>query len=97
MRRQLAHDEAARADLIGIWIYSVEQWSEAQADRYLGALERGIGQIADNPEGGKLRDELRKGYWSKRVEHHVVFYTVTNTEVRVRRVLHESMDVGRHL
>ena len=39
----------------------------------------------------------RKGYWSKRLEHHIVFYTFTDAEVRIRRVLHEVMDVGRHL
>ena len=38
-----------------------------------------------------------EGYWSKRLEHHVVFYTFTDAELRIRRVLHEVLDVGRHL
>ena len=97
MPRRLAKDTAAKTDLVGIWIYSFEQWGEAQADRYLGALERGIGALANNPESGRLRHEMMKDYWSRRVEHHIVFYTVTDAEVRIRRVLHESMDVGRHL
>ena len=57
----------------------------------------GTGTLVDKPEAGKQRDELRQGYWSMRIEHHVVFYTFTDSEVRIRRVLHEVMDVKRHL
>ncbi len=97
MARELVKDHAAETDQIGIWVYSYETWGEAQADRYLDALEHGIGKLAEDPRGGDPRDGLRKGYWSKRLKHHVVFYTFTDAEVRIRRVLHEVMDVGRHL
>lgn len=97
MARELVKDQAAEADLIGIGVYSFETWGEAQADRYLGALEHGIGKLVEDPESGTRRDELREGYWSVRLKHHVVFYTFTDAEVRIRRALHEVMDVGRHL
>ncbi len=97
MPRELVKDQATQADLIGIWVYSFETWSAAQAERYLGALEHGIGELAEDPTRGHARDELREGYWSKKLEHHVVFYTFNDAEVRIRRVLHEVMDVGRHL
>jgi toxin ParE1/3/4 len=97
MGRALVKDNAAESDLIGIWIYSFETWGEAQADRYLSALEHGIAGIARDPISGTDRRSLREGYWSKRVEHHVVFYTFSDQEVRIRRVLHEVMDVGRHV
>lgn len=97
MPRELDHDQAAEADLIGIWVYTFETWNEVQADRYLDALEHGIGKLVEDPTSGTRRDELREGYWSKRLEHHVVFYTFTDAELRIRRVLHEVMDVGRHM
>ena len=97
MARKLVKDHAAETDLIGIWIYSFETWSEARADRYLDALEDGIGKLVGDPTNGNPRDELRQGYWSKRLEHHVVFYTFTDAELRIRRVLHEVMDLGRHV
>lgn len=97
MDRKLAKDNAAEADLIGVWVYSFETWGEAQADRSLAALENGIREPVASPRNGKPRDDLREGYWSKRLEHHVVFYTFTDAELRIRRVLHEVMDVGRHL
>ena len=97
MPRELVQDRAAEADLVGIWVYSFETWGEAQADRYLDSLELGIGKLAKEPTTGAERNTLRKGYWCKRLEHHVVFYTFTDREVRIRRVLHEAMDVDRHL
>jgi toxin ParE1/3/4 len=97
MARTLVKDQAAEDDLIGIWVYSFNQWSEAQADRYLSALESGINKILSDPHAGNQRDSLREGYWSKRIEHHVVFYTFTDDELRVRRVLHETMDPDLHL
>ena len=97
MPRELVKDQAAEADLIGIWVYSFETWGEAQADRYLDALGQGIHNLAEAPRNGYSRNELREGYWSKKLEHHIVFYTFTDVELRIRRVLHEVMDVGRHL
>ncbi|MEO6594898.1 MAG: type II toxin-antitoxin system RelE/ParE family toxin [Planctomycetota bacterium] len=96
MPRELVHDKAAQGDLIGIWVYSFEAWGAAQADRYLDALEVAIRKVVDNSEDGKQRDALRPGYWSKRLEHHVVFYTLHRRRLRVRRVLHEVMDPGSH-
>jgi plasmid stabilization system protein ParE len=61
------------------------------------ALENGIKRLVREPDHGKPRDALRQGYWSMRIEHHVVFCTFTETEVRIRRVLHEVMDPDLHL
>lgn len=97
MPRKLVHDLAARADLIAIWVYSFETWGEAQAERYTTAIERGIELLAGAPENGKDRSALVQGYWSKRLEHHVVFYTFDDHELRVRRVLHGVMDPSLHL
>jgi toxin ParE1/3/4 len=97
MPRQLVKDSVAEKDLIGIWVYSFETWGEAQADRYLDALEDGMRKLAADPKAGDQRDAVRQGYWSVRIEHHVIFYTFTHAEARIRRVLHEAMDVGHHL
>jgi toxin ParE1/3/4 len=95
--RRLVHDRAAQDDLVEIWVYSFRNWGEEQAERYLDALEHGISAIAADPQSGQRRDEIREGYWSVRVEQHVVFYSYSDTEVRIRRALHGAMDPGRHL
>ncbi len=95
--RKLVKDKAAEVDLIGIWLYTFETWSESHADGYMRELEKGIMKIAADPTIGVPRTNLREDYWSKKVEHYIVFYTFTAGEVRIRRVLHEIMDVYRHL
>ena len=97
MLRALAKDHAAQSDLIGIWVYTCEYWGETQADRYLDSIEQGIRNLVRSPESGRKRSTLREGYWSKRINRHVVFYTFTDSELRVRRVLHGVMDPELHL
>ena len=97
MARSLVKDREAQEDLIGVWTYTFETWGETWADSYFATVEAGIRRLLENPMLGRDRGELRPGYRSVHVEHHVVFYTVTDSEVRVRRVLHEAMDPDRHV
>ncbi len=97
MPRRLVKDKAATRDLIGIWVYSFEEWGEAQADRYLDRLEARIDEIAKDTARGNQRDDVMDGYWSVRSQRHVVFYTFTADEVRIRRVLHGQMNPVEHL
>ena len=86
----------AESDLIEIWLYTHDRWGEAQADRYFDELDKGIRQLGRNPELGWRCDRIREGYRSIRINHHVVYYTVTPSVVHVIRVLHEQMDPDRH-
>jgi len=95
--REILISPRARRDLIEVWLYTFENWGEAQADSYVGALERHIDELAEAPNRGRSREPVREGYWSIHVGRHVVFYTFTDSTVKVRRVLHDQMDVDRHL
>ena len=97
MKRKIHKTARAERDLVGIWDYSFRQWSEAQADEYLDQLYAGMSILADNPELGVSRDEVRAGYRVLFIGSHAVYYTVTRTKVLIVRVLHERMDLGRHL
>ena len=97
MLRAIVQDRAARADLIEIWIYSFKRWGEAQADRYLDKLKQVFHTLAKWPEQGENRSDLRPHTWSRSAARHVAFYTFTGRELRIRRVLHGSMDPGQHL
>ncbi len=93
--RALTISERAEADLREIWRWSYEQFGENQADRYLDQLDDGLQNCGSEPEGGRQRDAIRPGYWSQLVRKHAVFYTFTDDEVRIQRVLHGSMDPSR--
>ena len=89
----------ATEDLYKIWEYTVDTWSEDQADTYYSLLEAGMNEIAEDPERmGKPYEELFPGLRAYHVRRHMVFYTVqANGRVLVVRILHEKMDYVRHL
>lgn len=54
-------------------------------------------RVASSPDRGRARDEIREGYRSYAVGSHVVFYVARSSRIDVIRILHQRMDVGRHL
>ena len=87
----------AESDLVGIWMYTCEEWGVEQADRYLDQLEVRMKQLIDHPSLGVDYAHVFHGYCRLQVEHHAVFYQVLELEVLVVRVLHEDMDAPERL
>lgn len=88
----------ARADLDGIWDYTAERWDADQADRYIRQLAKAFADIADGSIPGRAANDIREGYFKLPVGSHVVFYRHAPAgDVVVIRVLHQRMDVARHL
>ncbi len=87
----------ARADIEDIWNYTVGQWGERQAEIYLRLLQAAVDAVASDPEVGQTCDDVQPGYRKYRVGSHVMFYRVNPNTVVVVRILHQRMDVGRHL
>jgi toxin ParE1/3/4 len=88
---QLYKSPAAEADLESIWLYSFERWGEAQADLYFDQLVSGMDQLLANPMLGQSREEVRQGYRSLQVKHHVIYYRLVGDMIDIVRVLHEKM------
>lgn len=87
----------AERDLIDIWHYSHAQWGEAQADEYLGDLDKGMQRLAGNPNRGASRAHVRQGYRVLSVKSHAIYYKVTAPVIHVIRVLHVRMDPDGNL
>ncbi|MGO1659488.1 MAG: type II toxin-antitoxin system RelE/ParE family toxin [Marinobacter sp.] len=87
----------AESDLIGIWVYTYEEWGVDQADKYLDQLDEGMKQLINHPSLGADYTHVFPGYRRLQVEHHAVFYQVLEPEVVVVRVLHEDMDAPERL
>lgn len=87
----------AESDLIGIWMYTCEEWGSEQADRYLDQLEVGMQQLIHHPSLGADYAHAFPEYRRLQVEHHAVFYQALEPEVLVVRVLHEDMDAPDRL
>lgn len=87
----------AISDLNEIWLYTVERWSVAQADRYYSLIIEEINYICRNASAGKNMDHVRKGYRATKVKSHLIFYRVNNDTLDVIRILHERMDIDTWL
>lgn len=89
--------ELAVADLEAIWVYTVEQWRIEQAERCLKSLFACFEDLAENPQLGRQRDEVKEGYRSFPQGRHVVFYLVVPAGIEVIGIVHQSADVDTHL
>ncbi len=85
-------------DLTGIWEYTIEKWSEQQADKYFNLLLDSCQDIANNPELGKNYDGITKDLYGLKTNRHIVFYRKRiNQPVEITRILHERMDLKNRL
>ena len=84
-------------DLEEIWLFTVDKWSVAQADRYYLLIIDEIDYICKNINSGKPMDIIRKGYRATKVKSHLIFYRVVNDTVEIIRILHERMDIENRL
>ncbi|MRX64764.1 type II toxin-antitoxin system RelE/ParE family toxin, partial [Maribacter luteus] len=86
------------ADLNGIWEYTLENWSENQADRYYDMLLDICQDIADNLELGKNYDGIKSDLFGLKANRHVIFYRKSKLNpIEITRILHERMDLKNRL
>ena len=91
--------KAAAEDLFKIGLYTEEKWGVQQRNIYLDELERKFNELARNPDlpTSVSRDEIKIGCYSILINKHMIIYRKFDYGVRIVRVLHQSMDVKRHL
>lgn len=89
--------ESADRDLTDIYLYTHSEFGERQADRYLANLDDCFQRLAKRPLSARSAEHLRAGY--RRFEHgsHIIFFIQIEGGIRIVRVLHQRMDVKRHL
>ncbi len=92
----VAFSPAAAADLDDIWDYTAEEWGADQADRYTDDIQSTCNSLARGEKRGRDVD-VRSSYLKHAVGKHFVFFRTTKVGIEVIRILHQSMDVGRHL
>ena len=86
--------EKAVEDINNIWIYTAENWSVAQADRYYNLIYDEIEYIVNNFDMDRDFGKIRKSYKCSKVKSHLIFFKKNKmNEIEVVRVLHERMDI----
>ncbi|CAN7427075.1 type II toxin-antitoxin system RelE/ParE family toxin [Mesorhizobium sp. LjRoot246] len=67
-----------------------------QADRYHHDLIDAIEALARGVKTGR-RTDVREGYFKYPVGQHFIFFRQSESTLDVIRILHQRMDVERHL
>lgn len=81
-------------DLSAIWNYTVDTWSEKQADKYYFMLLDTCQDIADGKLKGKMYPEISNEIFGYRAGQHILFYRNLNRDkIEVIRILHSQMDL----
>lgn len=93
---EVTFSPAAISDLNGIWDYTAEEWGPDQADQYTDDIQDTCRSLAQGEKRGRTVD-VRDGYLKYAVGRHFVLFRMSGAEIVVVRILHQSMDVSRHL
>ena len=95
--RELRFSTAALHDLASVALESETKWGAAQRTKYMAQIERRLGKLRERPELGPVFGPRRPGLCRLVIGSHVAFYRFDDDQVRIARVLHQRMDVERHL
>lgn len=87
----------AEQDLVEIWLYTLDEWGEYQANKYLDDLDAVLRLLAEQPLICRERTELNPPVRTHHHAHHLIVYQALDDGISVVRVLHESMDVDNHM
>lgn len=89
----------AYRDIENIWVFTFENWSLEQADRYLNLIIDEIEYLTENPNSGKDYSQIRKGYLSSQIKSHFIFYKINlkDDQIEIIRVLNQRMDIESRL
>lgn len=95
---KVRYTNKAVEDLSSIWLYTVEEWSETQADVYYNMLIDTCNRICSGSSLlGRRYDEVSNGLLGLHAGHHIIFYRMhVSGDVLIIRILHEKMDLKRH-
>lgn len=90
--------EKAVRDLGKIWNYTVDTWSETQADKYFNMLLDSCQDIADGKVKGKNYEGIFPGLLAIKTGKHIIFYRqMKKDRIEIARILHERMDLKRRI
>ena len=84
--------QIAETDLADIWLYTLQSWGKEQADQYIEAIISRFGWLADHPQLGKPRADIKPGYFCFPEGQHLIFYRQHDSGIEILAVVHQRMD-----
>jgi toxin ParE1/3/4 len=96
----------AEVDFANILKWTTENFGARQAAIYRDTLVQAIGELAKGPDvpGSRARNEIKPGLRTlhvarhgRRGRHFLLFRAVEDQVIEIGRILHDQMDLKRHL
>ena len=87
----------AYEDLKEISRYTQNKWEVKKRNLYITEINNRFEWLSKNPEIGKSREDIKKGYLSYPEGKHVIFYRVKINHIEILVILHQSIDYQLHL
>ncbi|MDM7945561.1 MAG: type II toxin-antitoxin system RelE/ParE family toxin [Oceanibaculum nanhaiense] len=97
---------AAEADFVAILEWTLERFGTHQAAGYKTVLMEAVGALSDGPaiQGVRMREDIGTGLCilhvarnGNRGRHFLLFRVADPQTLDILRILHDSMDLPRHL
>jgi toxin ParE1/3/4 len=85
--------DKAASDLAQLWDRISEGSSEEIADRFIDRLLEDFQLLADFPQLGKARDNLKPGMRSLAHQRYLIFYLETKEGIDIARVIYGGRDL----
>lgn len=97
--------QQAEQDYIEILQWTTKTFGKGQASTYAETMALAIEALADGPDvlGARARDDIQRGIRTLHVARqgragrHFVVFRASGSDIDVLRLLHDSMDLSRHL
>lgn len=87
----------AQTSLKKIRSFSLKKFGQQQTKIYLQNIQRRMQELAEQPLRGRIREDLKVGYYSDFVGSHTIYYRIQSTHIDIFDVLHQSMEPSKHL
>ncbi len=97
MKRYILSPEA-KTDILNIRKYTTQKWGKEQTQKYTLQLRERMQWLADKPQIGVARDNIKAGYRSWKEGEHLIFYRIAdNSTIEIIGIPYQSMDIEQHL
>ncbi len=95
--KSVKYARRANTDLEDITDYTAQTWGAKQAKKYNKSIRNKIQSIARGEGTLQALNVQRANIYQARVNRHLIIFEQSAEEIRIIRVLHEAMDIPRHI
>ena len=93
----------AEDDIAGVLAYTLDRFGLQQYRRYEQIIEEALARVAQRPDAGRAFPD-RAGLFlysigrrGRRASHQLLYRVLADGRVEILRLLHDSMEVSRHI